>query len=41
MSSLNASRREGLPVRVVNAWRTQLVRATSMKVPICGRPEGP
>ena len=23
------------------AWRTQLVRATSPKVPICGRPEGP
>ena len=25
----------------IRAWRTQLVRATSPKVPICGRPEGP
>ena len=24
-----------------NAWRTMVVRATSPKVPICGRPEGP
>ncbi len=41
MSSLNASSRDGLPVSAVNACRTQLVRATSPKVPICGRPEGP
>ena len=41
MSSLNASRREGMPVSSVNARRTQLVRATSPNVPICGRPEGP
>ena len=41
MSSLNATMRDGLPVRVVKACRTQLVRATSPKVPICGRPDGP
>ena len=32
---------EGRPVISVNAWRTQVVRATSPKVPICGRPDGP
>ena len=26
---------------VSKAWRTQVVRATSPKVPICGRPDGP
>ena len=31
----------GMPVRVSNAWRTMVVRATSPKVPICGRPDGP
>ncbi len=41
MSSLNASKRDGRPVRVVKALRTQVVRATSPKVPMCGKPEGP
>jgi hypothetical protein len=41
MSSLKASSLLGSPVRRVNAFRTQLVRATSPKVPICGRPDGP
>ena len=41
MSSLKASRREGRPVSAVKARRTQVVRATSPNVPICGRPEGP
>ena len=30
-----------LSVSTSNAWRTMLVRATSPKVPICGRPDGP
>ena len=29
------------PVSTRKAWRTMVVRATSPKVPICGRPEGP
>ena len=28
-------------VSTSKAWRTMVVRATSPKVPICGRPEGP
>ena len=31
----------GLPVKTSKARRTMLVRTTSAKVPICGRPEGP
>jgi hypothetical protein len=41
MSSLKATRREGRPVSRSKARRTQVVRATSPKVPMCGRPEGP
>ena len=41
MSSLNAIRRVGHPVSASKARRTQLVRATSPKVPMCGRPDGP
>ena len=28
-------------VSTSKAWRTMLVRATSPKVPMCGRPDGP
>ena len=28
-------------VSTSKAWRTMAVRATSPKVPMCGRPEGP
>ncbi len=43
MSSEKATRRVGMLslVSVRKAWRTIEVRATSPKVPICGRPEGP
>lgn len=43
MSSEKATSRVGivLPVSTWKAWRTIEVRATSPKVPICGRPEGP
>ena len=33
--------RDRSPVSTRKAWRTIEVRATSPKVPICGRPEGP
>jgi hypothetical protein len=41
ISSEKASSRDGRPVSRAKARRTQVVRATSPKVPICGRPEGP
>src|ERR1700712_1255424 len=41
MSSLNASSFDGRPVSSVNACLTQVVRATSPNVPICGSPDGP
>ena len=41
MSSENACRRVGPPVRCSKARRTKLVRATSAKVPMWGRPLGP
>ncbi len=41
MSSLKARMRAGRPVSAVYAWATQPVRATSPKVPMCGRPDGP
>ena len=43
MSSEKAISRVGTAslVSTRKAWRTIEVRATSPKVPICGRPEGP
>ena len=41
MSSEKAISRVGTSVRRWKAWRTMVVRATSPKVPICGRPDGP
>ena len=43
MSSLNEISRVGIlsSVRARNAARTMVVRATSPKVPMCGRPDGP
>ena len=43
MSSENATSRVGIvsPVSTRKALRTIVVRATSPKVPICGRPDGP
>ena len=41
MSSEKACRRVGRPVRCSKARRTKLVRATSAKVPMWGRPLGP
>ena len=31
----------GISLKISKAWRTIVVRATSPKVPICGKPEGP
>ena len=41
MSSEKHTKRVGMSLSVSKAWRTMEVRATSPKVPICGRPEGP
>ena len=41
ISSEKQISRVGTPVITSNAWRTIVVRATSPKVPICGRPDGP
>ena len=43
MSSLKQIRRDAIrsSVRARKAERTMVVRATSPKVPMCGRPEGP
>jgi hypothetical protein len=41
MSSENANSRVGRSDIVRKALRTIVVRTTSPKVPICGRPEGP
>ena len=43
MSSENANSRVLTlsSVSTRKAWRTMVVRATSPKVPICGRPDGP
>ncbi len=43
MSSEKLIRRVGMAssVRARKAARTMVVRATSPKVPMCGRPEGP
>ena len=41
MSSEKQKSRVGRSDRRLKAWRTMVVRTTSPKVPICGRPEGP
>ena len=41
MSSEKANRRVGMSDNWWKAWRTIDVRATSPKVPMCGRPDGP
>jgi len=41
MSSEKAKSRVGTSESSAKARRTMAVRATSPKVPICGRPEGP
>ena len=41
MSSEKAISRVGRSESWWKAWRTMEVRATSPKVPMCGRPEGP
>ena len=43
MSSEKAMSRVGMvsSVSTRKAWRTMVVRATSPKVPMCGRPDGP
>ena len=41
MSSEKANSRVGRSDMRRKAWRTMVVRTTSPKVPICGRPEGP
>ena len=43
MSSVNEISRVGMAssVRARKALRTMVVRATSLKVPMCGRPEAP
>ncbi len=41
MSSEKANSRVGMSESREKARRTMLVRATSPKVPMCGRPEGP
>ena len=43
MSSEKQTSRVGIlsSVSTRKAWRTKVVRATSPKVPICGRPDGP
>ena len=41
MSSLKAISRVGMSLIASKAWRTIVVRSTSLKVPICGRPDGP
>src|SRR5204862_7162562 len=41
MSSEKAMRRVLTSLICSKAWRTQVVRAPSPKVPMCGRPEGP
>src|SRR4030095_4328672 len=41
MSSEKQNSRVGISLRRLKAWRTMVVRTTSPKVPICGRPAGP
>ena len=41
MSSEKQNRRAGTSLSWRKAWRTMVVRTTSPKVPMCGRPEGP
>ena len=41
MSSEKQNSRAGTSDRRRKAWRTIVVRTTSPKVPICGRPDGP
>ena len=41
MSSEKAKSRVGMSDMRWKAWRTMVVRTTSPKVPIWGRPEGP
>ena len=41
MSSEKQNSRVGISLRRLKAWRTMVVRTTSPKVPMCGRPDGP
>ena len=41
MSSEKQNSRVGTSLSRWNAWRTMVVRTTSPKVPMCGRPDGP
>ena len=41
ISSENSISRVGASDIAWNAWRTIVVRSTSLNVPMCGRPDGP